>query len=104
MQVKMPLRLILFLLVGFNAFDAVTTLYVLNNGLGVELNPLMRLSYELSPWFFAAVKTFATSASVYLIWTNREAPEVRFTAAAVTAMYTGLFLYQVGGIIWYIFL
>lgn len=80
-----------------NVVDAAATAYVLQHGLGVEFNPLVRFLYGWHPVAFFLVKTVAVAVAFWAV--NGEPEKHRLTLAAVAVFYGFLSLYQIVALI-----
>jgi len=58
----------IFLLLFLNIIDAAVTLFVIDAGLGVEVNPLMNYFLNLGYLPFLVVKISAILVSCYIFW------------------------------------
>lgn len=80
------------LMVGFNVFDAVATIYVVSTALGKELNPLVAYLYGFHPVVWLAVKFALVLLGSLAVLRHHEH---RLTFIAVTIFYGLLSLYQI---------
>ena len=87
------------LMVGFNVFDAVSTIYVVSTSIGQELNPLVRYLYGLHPVLWLVMKfSLVLIGSVAVL--DRSSPEyTHLTYKMVTVFYGLLSLYQLVALI-----
>lgn len=91
------LRPLTWILVGLNAFDAVSTLIAVQGGIGREVNPLMRALLEWHPASFMVFKLlFGTALIGLLYWRGQtQVKALTITMAGLTGIYTVLFLQHV---------
>ena len=82
------------LMVGFNVFDAVATVYVVSQALDVESNPLVGFLYGFHPVVWLAVK-FLLVLMGSLAALGKPEPHTRLTFIAVTVFYGALSLFQI---------
>lgn len=87
------------LMVGFNIFDAVSTIYVVSTAIGQELNPLVLFLYGLHPILWVVTKfSLVLIGSIAVLDTH--VPEyTHLTYKGVTVFYGLLTLYQLVALI-----
>ncbi len=88
-------KISLSLLVFFNLWDAFVTIFVLEKGLGRELNPIMAHVYQFGPALFLFVKLSLIALGCLIVWEGRHLAKVRTVSFLLTIMYAILFTYQV---------
>lgn len=86
-----------FLLVGlllfFNLFDALATVYAVMHLNAYELNPLMRILLNIDPAVFLIIKLGYGGMIGGIVWQARSKPVVISTLIGVTLAYACLFVY-----------
>jgi len=88
-----------WLMVGFNVFDVVSTVFVVSTSIGQELNPLVLFLYGLHPIVWVATK-FSLVLIGSLAVLDRSSPNyLRLTYKAVAVFYGLLSLYQLVALI-----
>lgn len=92
------LLILLSFLAFFNIFDAFSTVWVLDNQMGYELNPIMNLAYEAGHTVFFVVKFGLTAMGLVCFWIFRNEQGSQTIVAVLTSLYGLLFLYQVIGL------
>ena len=78
----------------FCLVDLVLTLWIVESGLGVEANPIMRFYYDISPLAFALAKTFLCLAPILFLEQlyDRNPRFIRGVLRAGTAAYASIYL------------
>lgn len=83
------------LMVAFNIFDAVSTIYVVSKAIGEEFNPLVQYLYGFHPVIWLLVKfSLVVIGSSTVLNEAKLSQATRNTFIAVTAFYGALSLYQ----------
>lgn len=82
---------------ALNLFDALTTMYVIKNGLGYEINPIMDAALNVSPYVFLAIKIVISTIVVLSV--VKMAPARPKTAMVISSgaafIYSILALYEI---------
>jgi hypothetical protein len=86
------------LLVGFNVFDAVATIYVVSRAMDVESNPLVSFLYGFHPLVWLAVK-FSLVLLGCVAALGEPERYYRLTFIVVTVFYGLLSLFQIAVLI-----
>jgi hypothetical protein len=79
-----------------NFADAVITLVLLQLGAVQELNPLMRLAYQVSPLVFMSAKLLVVSLGLMLLCLNRHSEWAWRAEQGAATAYALLPVYEVG--------
>jgi hypothetical protein len=73
-----------------NLGDAMSTLTFLQLHLAHEVNPLMRMAYQLSPVSFMAAKIALVNLGLMLLYLNRHLRFAKLGEAVGASMYVGI--------------
>ena len=63
-------KLLVILSILLNIFDAAATLFILSKG-GVEVNPVMAVVIDISPWLFVIVKLVVFTFAIIMLAKHR---------------------------------
>lgn len=83
-------------------WDAGVTLFFLNRGLAIELNPLMALMYAVGPDYFLFSKAFLVIWGSVILGFAWDHPSARRGAYTLVAVYAFLALYEFGALLTYL--
>jgi hypothetical protein len=83
------------IIIVLNLYDAMVTLAVVESGLAVEANPLMRAPLSWGAGAFMITKVGLVSAGVLLLWRLRELRFATFGLVSLAAVYVLLGVYHV---------
>ena len=77
--------LIIFIII-FNVVDLCATLWLLENGLAIEINPFMAQTLDFGVEFFIAIKLFLVLGGVYILRKNKDkkAAKIAIWSAFIT--------------------
>ena len=86
-------ELLLILIVVFNVIDLCATLWLLETGLAVEINPFMQHTLDLGILFFVGIKLFLVLGGVYILRKNKNKKAAKVAIWSAFIVYFILMLY-----------
>jgi|TARA_Y100000310_G_scaffold343558_1_gene451798 hypothetical protein len=86
-------ELLLILIIVFNIIDLCATLWLLENGLAVEINPFMQHTLDLGIVFFIAIKLFLVLGGVYILRKNKNKKAAKVAIWSAFTVYLILMFY-----------
>jgi hypothetical protein len=94
---SVKIKTLLIWLIFFNFCDALITVYILQNNLGTELNPLAALLYAIHPIFFIFIKTIYVCFVAWIIHSDigNNSKEALQIVKFIFVFYAFLFIYQI---------
>jgi len=86
--------ILLTALILLNIWDAVFTMYGIQKGVLVEVNPVMAAAYDVAPWFFLLAKAALLGFGIMVGWSVRDDPWSTKVLMFCVGLYTLLFFYE----------
>lgn len=87
-------------LLFLNLLDGIFTLVFLQMGVAQELNPLMRMAYEVSPLVFMLVKVGVVELGVLVLLMHRQYRFARWALNAGAFLYAAIVVYHLAFLTW----
>lgn len=84
-----------------NVLDLLATLYILDTGIGIEINPLLDFVYQYHPILFILTKSILAGGGLVLLWfvDVAHAKWAEVSMYLLMAVYLFLVIYQINGIL-----